>query len=60
MTLQSGPEDEQTIFDVVTHQHSGDPAMVRLVRGIGRLCVVTHQHSGDPAIEMKTLDLRLS
>ena len=34
---------------VVTHQHSGDPAMSLRVGGTSRF-VVTHQHSGDPAI----------
>ena len=35
---------------VVTHQHSGDPAIENLRLKVKEEVVVTHQHSGDPAI----------
>ena len=35
---------------VVTHQHSGDPAITGTEAGKLEDQVVTHQHSGDPAI----------
>ena len=35
---------------VVTHQHSGDPAITSSINNGTSEPVVTHQHSGDPAI----------
>ena len=35
---------------VVTHQHSGDPAITWGNKTEQQVVVVTHQHSGDPAI----------
>ena len=37
-------------WDVVTHQHSGDPAIHTFDVNADAQYVVTHQHSGDPAI----------
>ena len=43
---------EQSLSDknVVTHQHSGDPAIFKPFPVTENKDVVTHQHSGDPAI----------
>ena len=41
-------------WDVVTHQHSGDPAILFLVSALTAQAVVTHQHSGDPAMIFTT------
>ena len=35
---------------VVTHQHSGDPAILKKFLSTQFASVVTHQHSGDPAM----------
>ena len=40
---------------VVTHQHSGDPAIHEGTSVKLAACVVTHQHSGDPAIKRQKI-----
>ena len=57
MTLQSISPTYRGEIVVVTHQHSGDPAMLAKIDSELSQTVVTHQHSGDPAIIMKNSDL---
>ena len=61
MTLQSIVCSTLTTVDkVVTHQHSGDPAIVYVSTAKNIPLVVTHQHSGDPAIELSHDQLLLA
>ena len=58
MTLQSISPTYRGEIVVVTHQHSGDPAIV-YSPVLNDFYVVTHQHSGDPAMLAK-IDSELS
>ena len=58
MTLQFSVTPSHDRRLVVTHQHSGDPA-IHYPFIIKQNVVVTHQHSGDPAMLAK-IDSELS